>query len=248
MNKQAIEALYSEYCKEPTIGPHLPTLRELASKCQTIVEFGVQYGRSTTAFLLGLADAEPIELLPGVPKQCKNLHSYDLELTKTAAALKALAEGPTLKDPVWLFHMENTRTAIVPACDLLFVDSFHSFEQVDAELNNAADKVAKYIVFHDTVTFGSVAAANDHGVISWVYDRKNNLMPESCLGIRFAIDKLMIRDPSWKIIRSDTHAHGLLVLERDASSWGQSISQYMGKNKEEPVDIKPAKKRPRQQR
>jgi hypothetical protein len=39
-------------------------------------------------------------------------------------------------------------------------------------------------------------------------------VPLTALGIRPAIDDLMIRDPSWRIVARYTDSHGLLVLER----------------------------------
>jgi hypothetical protein len=39
-------------------------------------------------------------------------------------------------------------------------------------------------------------------------------VPTDALGIRPAIDELLIRDPSWRIVAHYTDSHGLLVLER----------------------------------
>jgi hypothetical protein len=96
---------------------------------------------------------------------------------------------------------------------MLFVDSLHTFAQCDAELRRHADSVRKLLVFHDTITFGSIGAAGETGKHSWIYTPGESV-PQQHLGIRPAIDNLMIRDHSWKIVGHHTESHGLLVLER----------------------------------
>lgn len=187
-----IQGLYDAHCLSRTaVAAHLPTLRYLAAGCETVVEFGVKRGASATALLLGAA----------------RVVSYDVVPTEEARALQALAGER------WSYRLEDSRTAHVPACDLLFVDSLHTYDQVRAELEAHADRVRRWLVFHDVTTFGEVAAVGETGRQAWQYEPGQSV-PDVHRGIRPAIDELMIRDPSWHIFSRDTHSHGLLVLER----------------------------------
>lgn len=174
------------------IAPHLPRLRALAEDCQVVVEFGVKRGASSSAFLLTPARA---------------VVSYDIQETPAARQLERIAGAR------WSYRIEDSRTATVPACDLLFIDSLHTFAQTNAELTAHADLVQRRLVFHDTITFGSIGARGETGehVEPYVAGRPTSL---AGLGIRPAIDALMIRRPSWRIVAHYIDSHGLLVLER----------------------------------
>lgn len=170
----------------------MKTIREYASRCERCVEFGCQQGRTAVAMLM----------------ECRNVTSYDITETPESRELKTIA-------PHWLYRIQDSVIADFDWTDLLFIDSFHSHEQVKRELGHA-DRVRKYLLFHDSITFGSVSAADERGNMSWTYKRGKPVPPEH-IGIRPAIDQLMIRDPSWRIDRHDTHSHGLLVLRRQCT-------------------------------
>lgn len=192
VNMDQLEEIYRKHCTGGTaIAAHLPRLRALAKGLEVAAEFGVKRGASSAALLLGAA----------------SVYSYDIVATPDALAIKALVGER------WHYQIGDSRTADVPSCDLLFVDSAHDYEHVKAELSAHADKARRYLVFHDVLTFGSVGARGESGDQLWAYKRGVSV-PRECLGIRPAIDELMIRDPSWHIAASYTDSHGLLVLER----------------------------------
>lgn len=187
-----LETYYWRCCKAGTaISAHLPRLRTLAERCLLAVEFGVKRGASSAALLLGAT----------------RVVSYDLVATREARALQA-AVGQR-----WDYRIQDSRTAPVLACDLLFIDSAHNFAQADAELRRHADAVRHLLVFHDVLTFGVIGARGETGTHLWEY-RAGESVPLAALGLRPAIDQLMIRDPSWRIAASYVDSHGLLVLER----------------------------------
>lgn len=173
------------------IAPHLPRLRELAAQCESAVEFGVKKGASSSALLLGV----------------NFLTSFDIAETPEARELQKIVGAR------WDYRIEDSRKASIPECDLMFVDSDHTYGQVKAECAHA-DKARRFIVFHDVTTFGEVGAVGETGRQSWTYVPDGGSCPKEHLGIRPAIDELMIRDPSWRIIERRTESHGLLVLER----------------------------------
>lgn len=190
----AIEQHYQTWCqKGAAISAHLPRLRALASLAPFVVEFGVKRGASSSALLLG----------------CDHVVSYDIVETAEARAL-AKAAGSR-----WEYRIQDSREAPIQPCDLLFIDSLHTFGQCDAELRRHADAVGRWLVFHDTVTFGSIGADGETGRHLWLYHaHPGQPVPTWALGIRPAIDALMIRDASWRIVAHYTDSHGLLVLER----------------------------------
>lgn len=187
-----IEELYAEHCAGPTgMAAHLPRLRELATSLPLAVEFGVNKGGSSSALILG----------------AEHVISYDLRETSRARSLERAA------GEWWEYRLQDSRTACFPPPDLLFVDSLHTYSQCRAELDAHANRVKRYLVFHDVITFGVIGADGEAGDHLWEYEVGASVPPEA-LGIRPAIDELMVRDPSWRILASYTDSHGLLVLER----------------------------------
>lgn len=185
-----LETIYQRHCAANTaISAHLPRLRELASHCDTVVEFGVKRGASSSALLLG----------------ARRVISYDIAETSEARELKRLV-------PEWDYRIGDSRKADFAEVDMLFIDSQHDGAHVEAELAHA-DKVRRFIAGHDTITFGSVGAKGETGEHAWRYV-KGQSCPEWALGIRIAYDRLMVRDPSWRIHAHYPDSHGLLVLER----------------------------------
>lgn len=169
---------------------HLPVLRWYAEQARSAVELGVKHGGSSTALLLGCY--ENTEEWGG-----PRVHSFDIQETPRAKEL-ALLMGSA-----WDYRIEDSRRVEQVACDLLFVDSLHVYEQTRDELKHWGPWVTRFLVFHDTVTFGSVGAQGETG-------RHD---PDK-LGIRHAIDEFMQAFPKWKIDYVSADSHGLLVLKR----------------------------------
>lgn len=188
-----LERLYAAHLTQTrrAMTAHLPTLRALATGLDLAVEFGVKQGASSVALLLGAA----------------RVISYDIVVTPQARSLQVIA------GPRWDYRLADSRTAVPTPCDLLLVDSLHTYAQVKAELAQHAAVVRRYLVFHDTVTFGSIGADGESGAWSWL-PRVGVAVPADHLGIRPAIDELLIADRSWQIAAHHTFSHGLLVLER----------------------------------
>jgi len=178
----SLEAFYESELTHPerAMTAHLPRLRALATGLDQAVELGAGHGASASALLLG----------------AQRVLSVDLVETSDALRLKRLVRDR------WEYRIADSRTTTIPACDLLFVDACHTFDHVDAELRAHADLVRQYLVFHDSITFGSVGANGELG-----------LPAPGVLGIRPAIDLLMIRDPRWRIQAHHLDSHGLLVLQ-----------------------------------
>lgn len=142
-NPYQIEYFYQGEYKESAIGTsdisaHLPLLEFLAKMCDHVTEFGVREGFSTTAFLSG---------------KPKYLRSYDLNQTSFEV------DPESIKSTDWKFQVQNTIDPdfVIDQTDLLFVDTLHTFHQVQQELALHHTHVDKWIVFHDTVAHGEVS-------------------------------------------------------------------------------------------
>lgn len=133
--------ILNEYIKNcntiSDINEHLPTLLEFGKKCKTITEFGVRNVVSTWAFAL----ARPLKLVCIDILRSPNVDSF-LKKCKEENINAEFILGDTLK-----INLEET--------DLLFIDTLHNYKQLKTELNIHYTKVKKYIILHDTISFGT---------------------------------------------------------------------------------------------
>jgi hypothetical protein len=162
------------------INEHLPMLYFLAQQCDHVTEFGVRTGASTLAFLHGLQ---------GRPA---TLRSYDIN--DQYGVQDSLTRWTRVE---WTFSICSTLliTRIEPT-DLLFVDTLHNYDQVRQELALHGDAARRWIVFHDTETFG--LTGDDGG-----------------RGINQAIDEWLEAKPEWRIVYRTHRNNGLTVIERE---------------------------------
>lgn len=134
-----LEELYKQKCnKKCDINEHLPTLKKYASLVNHVTEFGVRFGVSTVAFLAG---------------KPKVLRSYDINKKsfKNYKIYKSLAKGTD-----FIFKVGDVLKIEIEKTDLLFIDTWHVYSQLKNELRLHADNVKKYIILHDTETFGVI--------------------------------------------------------------------------------------------
>ena len=160
------------------INENVHILYELAQECKTVVEFGVRSGVSTRAFL-----ASDVELM-----------SFDIELHPKVRELflKAQAQGKSVQ-----YIKANVLDIEVEPMDLLFIDTLHTYEQLQKELALHGNKARRYIAFHDTYTFG---LQGEDG-----RDRR---------GLLTAIIEFQIKNPHWRFRIHRTNNNGFTVLER----------------------------------
>jgi len=161
------------------INEHLPMLYFLAQQCDHVTEFGVRTGASTLAFLHGLQ---------GRPA---TLRSYDIN---DQYGVQELLSRWTRVE--WTFSICSTvLISRIEPTDLLFVDTLHNYDQVRQELALHGEAARRWIVFHDTETFG--VTGDDGG-----------------RGINQAIDEWLEAKPEWRIVYRTHRNNGLTVIER----------------------------------
>ena len=169
------------------IHEHVSFLYQLAKDCISITEFGVRYGMSTRAFLYS-----------GTP-----LKSYDLELNPELEKLfyYARQHGNNVD-----YIKANVLNIDIEPVDLLFIDTWHVYNQLKQELKLHGNKANKYIVFHDTFTYGLIGE-----------DGGTGLLP--------AIIEFLTENPHWRIKYFFTNNNGLTVLENTNTikeKWSQT--------------------------
>lgn len=158
------------------IHAHLPRLMRLASECSHVTEFGSRYGASTTALLLG---------------KPKKLVVYDIVKQTEMSELESWAG-----DTEFVFKLEDTSKVEIEPTDLLFIDTYHVYDQLKAELRQAP-KVRKYIAMHDTCQNATIGEDLVEGH-----------------GLGRAIGEFLNENPIWTLLAIYFDDCGMTVLKR----------------------------------
>lgn len=178
MNKELID-LYNQRCnKKSDINEHLPTLKEYSSRVNHVTELGVRFGVSTIALLAG----EP-----------KVLKSYDINAKrfKLYKKYKQLAMKTE-----FIFTEADVLKINIDPTDLLFIDTWHIYNQLKDELRLHSSKVRRYIIFHDVITFGNVG--------------EDGSKP----GLMTAINEFLCDNNEWKIEKFYKNNNGLCIISK----------------------------------
>jgi hypothetical protein len=176
------------------INEHLNTLKKYTEECDTIVEMGVRRIVSTWAFLAG---------------NPKKLTSLDLHHPdKFGGNIQEVYDVVKSTDIDFSFVEYDSLTYNLEPCDLLFIDTWHDYLQLKKELTRHHTKVKKYIIFHDTVSFGFNNESE--------YDDYNNTRPETNLpkGLYPAIEEFLYHHRNWIIWEKKPNNNGLTILKR----------------------------------
>jgi predicted GH43/DUF377 family glycosyl hydrolase len=159
---------------------HLPRLKALATNCSVIVEFGRRNGCSTIALLAGSSKSTLISY-DIEPREAQDCRIEELARHRPGVSV-SLRQGDSLTVPA-------------VACDLLFIDTKHTFDQLMLELDRHGP-MAKKIVLHDTATFG---------------ERGED---QSLPGLQSAIDKFCAKH-NYHVSAFHRECHGLSILEHN---------------------------------
>ncbi len=180
-----IETKYKDaFERKSDMNEHLPTLKSLGEECNHITEMGIRGGVSTYGLLL----AKP-----------KKYIGYDIEYCEIFNEAKE-----NCKEYIDItFIKANTLDIEIEESDLLMIDTYHTYDQLRDELKLHSDKVKKYIVMHDTVTF----AHKPQSLTGPPANKEKGLWD----AVQEFIDK---DDCKWKIKKHYTNCNGLTVLGR----------------------------------
>lgn len=172
--------------KHSDIREHLGLLHGLARNCEQVVELGFRTGVSTSAFLAA---------------GCK-VRSYDIDPKCRPHVKRLAAEYPDTFE----FKVGDSREVEIPECDLLFIDSDHTYRTTLLELEKHSHKPSRWIALHDTETFGRK-------------DRPQSKSAGECApheGIRTAIDHFLMHfyGAAWRWCLHLPNNNGLTLLQR----------------------------------
>lgn len=177
-----IEEKFTEQCnKHSDINEHLNNLYQLGKRCKTIVEFGVREVVSSYAF----AHAKPEKLTCVDIYKSNNIDTF-LEECKEENVNAHFIHDSTLD-----IEIEPT--------DMLFIDTLHTFTQLSRELEKHHSKINKYIVMHDTSTFGF---------------RDEIDTPSIYKGLVPAIQQFLKMHTEWTVAQVFENNNGLTILKK----------------------------------
>ena len=192
-----LENKFNQLCLSPSdINEHLPTIKKYAEECETIVELGVRIPIFTFALMMGK------------PKKLTSvdiLHpnhfggGYELELVYEYAKQENIEFSFILNDSI-SFDFEK--------CDLLFIDTWHTYKQLISELITHQERVSKYIILHDTTTYAFDDEAN------WAQSPESNFVGEEKKGLWRAVEDFLVHFPNWELYERYTNNNGLSILKR----------------------------------
>jgi hypothetical protein len=179
-----LDEVYELKCKQRSdINEHLPTLKRYAEECSHVTEMGVRSIVSTYG------------LLAGRPEK---MVSIDITHPAFAGGDHKLLNSVTKDAGInYTFILGDTRKVEIEETELLFIDTHHSYGQLQAELAKHGSKVSKYIILHDTQIYGFTDMGNSKG---------RGLMP--------ALYEFMELHQEWFIKEHFDNNNGLTVVAR----------------------------------
>jgi hypothetical protein len=128
-----------------------------------------------------------LDISPACQKVIDNLKARDETDVIMAGFYQADTKEKSVVDLYWPKH---------PCPDLLFIDTLHNADQCYLELVHNSDLVAKYIILHDTVTFGDRGETPGKS------------------GLNAAIKQWQMEKHDWRLTRKCSNNNGLTVFER----------------------------------
>ena len=189
-----LEKIVNQIYQTPSdINEHIPTLIEYASECDTITEMGVRGITSTWAFL----GAAP-----------KRLISYDMEdPSHYGSNIQTVYDVAKQYGLNFSFTKADVLKIDIEETDLLFLDTWHAYDQLKAELERHSSKAKKYIIMHDTTSYEQ----RDEPLTSGnTFEGEKS----SGKGLWPAITEFLEANNEWQLHKRYTNNNGLTILKR----------------------------------
>tara|TARA_R110002096_G_scaffold51401_7_gene134416 strand:+ start:532 stop:1101 length:570 start_codon:yes stop_codon:yes gene_type:complete len=144
------------------------------SKGKRVLDMGFRWGQSTAAFLVG----------------AKSVKTFDIN--ECLEGREIFDEAVEVDKAYWEFVWKDSLSVDPEECDILFIDTDHTGDQVYAELtlHHAAVNDGGLIVMHDTQAFSSM---------------------------RNGIRQFISENEQWGVLKHFVHSNGLTVLHRGRS-------------------------------
>ena len=175
-----LDTLYKIAADSPSdMRPHVPILRDYAAG-RSVLELGVRYGVSTSAFLAGYP---------------RRMVSVDMNPFVYQESYEAAAKEAGLD---WQFYQSSSLDPR-EVFDLVFFDTTHYADHVRAELQVHVTPGVRFLIFHDTVLFGEIG---DGGNPLTMTNPDPTVNPP---GILYAIREFMRANPEWRLVHNSTY-------------------------------------------
>lgn len=175
------------------INEHIETLYQFGSEVSHITEMGVRWVSSTWPLLY----SKP-----------KKMVSYDIITNPNIYEVIELANE---YDIDYKFIEKDVLDVEIENTELLFIDTLHTYNQLYNELLKHSSKSSKYIILHDTESFGQVdEVIYAHASIKIQEIEKNKE------GLMNAITDFLTTElgNNWVIYKHYTNNNGLTILKR----------------------------------
>lgn len=172
------------YARDSDMNEHIPVLRYYASLSENIVEIGTRGGISSCGLLAGRPNSF---VTIDIDKHCLVHSLYPGLLALISNINFAFVLGDSLSSDII-----NLTKNISP--DLLFIDGLHTYRQLKQELVEYNTFVKKFIIMHDTETFGTVGQ-----------DKKKP-------GLKLALEEFLYENKGWTKCFETAKCNGLVVL------------------------------------
>lgn len=189
------EIVNTLYRTPSDINEHFPAIIKYGSECDHITEMGVRGVYSTWAWLACN------------PKN--GLYSYDLyNPIKWGGDLQSVIDTATSYGIKFQFTEADVTKIVIEPTDLLFIDTWHCYDQLKLELSLHASKVKKYICFHDTTTYAHInePLTSDHNWEEKITSGK---------GIWDALNEFLNENNNaWELIERFTNNNGFTIIKR----------------------------------
>lgn len=174
------------------INEHFPAIIEYGQHCDHITEMGVRGIISTWGWLA----TNP-----------KKLISYDIQDPSTwGGSLQDVKDTAQAIGTEFEFHLANVLEVEIEETDLLFLDTWHAYKQLKAELDLHASKVRKYICFHDTTSYANYDETS--------YEVWGENWKAEGIGIWKAIEEFLESHPEWVLEKRFTNNNGFTIIKK----------------------------------
>jgi hypothetical protein len=178
------------------INEHLPTLREYASKCDHVTEMGTRFAVSTHALLIG----KPKKVV-AIDLNKHFYQPYENEVNQFAESCGV--DYQFIEGDVLGMGIEQT--------DMLFIDTLHTYNQLSKELRKHEGSVNKWIVLHDTITFGE---RDEDFYRNGKINEEISKQEVTKRGLYTALMDFLEENKNWVVKEHFTNNNGLTIIER----------------------------------
>lgn len=192
--------------RKSDIHEHIPTLREYASKCESVFETGVRGVCSSWAFAKGLMEnnSETKDYL------INDISPFPRQIVDVSAKAGINIEMKIVNNLELKFEREY---------DLTFIDTWHVYKQLANELDAFSPITKKYIILHDTTTFGESGEYWNiqKGDVDYQSDMigESGYSEEDCKkGLWLAVEEFLEKNKEWELEKRFTNNNGLTILRR----------------------------------